>query len=250
VGYLYYIKVAENLDFRNPGKLCFSATLGIIYNKNNNNFLNNICNYNFIMNKEVSNIKILVVFLFLLIVISLVNAQKCEKFIGSKCAELEWERAEAKSGDVAEIIISPSNPDIMYVGFEVNVHSLYKSTDAGKSWKRTSSSKSFDVEYVAQNPDIVYASTNDGVLKSKDFGDTWYKVNYKLPAGDGQGIGVSIDGNVIYAAIKDEGVYVARLVDVRPMNQYLFSAEKALNLQWDLVGFQMIFTLLKSLQES
>ncbi len=91
---------------------------------------------------------------------------------------------------------------------------LFKSKNGGQSWTRTSSSHSFDVEYVQNEPNTVYASTNDGVLKSRDFGDNWYKVNYGLPAGEGQGIGVSIDGNVIYTAVKWHGVYVARIKPV------------------------------------
>lgn len=73
--------------------------------------------------------------LFILFIIPISYAQ-CQEFIGGQCAELRWERAEAKSGEVAEIVIAPSNPDIMYAGFEVNVHSLYKSTDGGKTWRR------------------------------------------------------------------------------------------------------------------
>ena len=41
--------------------------------------------------------RLLLFFVVLFILyIQIANAQKCEKFVGSKCAELEWERAEAK----------------------------------------------------------------------------------------------------------------------------------------------------------
>jgi len=100
---------------------------------------------------------LLFVVLFILF-IQIANAQGCEKFVGSKCAELEWERTEAKSGDVAEIVISPSNPDIMYAGFEVNVHSLYKSTDAGKTWKKIDGGGDHtkDIAISPKNPNKVY----------------------------------------------------------------------------------------------
>lgn len=39
---------------------------------------------------------LLFVVLFVLY-IQVADAQKCEKFVGSKCAELEWERTEVKS---------------------------------------------------------------------------------------------------------------------------------------------------------
>lgn len=112
------------------------------------------------------------------------------------------------------IIIHPQNTDMLIAA----THSgLYKSTNAGNNWQKTSNSHSFDVEYVADNPNLVYASTDDGVLKSGDFGDTWYKVNYGLPSGEGQGIGVDPSGDVIYAAVKNKGLYVARLADVNPV---------------------------------
>ncbi len=124
---------------------------------------------------------------------------------------------------VGAIAIHPENTQLLLAA----THSgLYKSTNGGQSWKRTSSSHSFDVEYVKNDPNIVYASTNDGVLKSKDFGENWYKVNYGLPSGEGQGIGVSIDGNVIYAAVKKEGIYVARLTEVGPIEPVSIITDK------------------------
>jgi len=134
--------------------------------------------------------------------------------------------------NVGALTIHPENSQLI----AATGSGLYKSTNAGQNWKRTSSSKSFDVEYVAQNPDIVYASTNDGVLKSKDFGDTWYKVNYKLPAGDGQGIGVSIDGNVIYTAVNEEGVYVARIKPVAPIESISIFSGKGFDFAMDFGG--------------
>ena len=124
---------------------------------------------------------------------------------------------------VGTIAIHPENTEMLLAA----THSgLYKSANSGQSWKRTSSSHSFDVEYVKNDPNMVYASTNDGVLKSKDFGENWYKVNYGLPSGEGQGIGVSIDGNVIYAAVKKEGVYVARIKPVEPIDPVSIITDK------------------------
>jgi len=116
---------------------------------------------------------------------------------------------------VGALVIHPENPEILIAATQGG---LYKSTNGGNSWTQTAQPESFDVEYVIDDPNTIYASTNNGVLKSKDFGDTWYDVNYDLPKGDGQGIGVDKTGNVIYATIKDEGVYVARLVDVKPID--------------------------------
>jgi len=127
-----------------------------------------------------------------------------------------WKAINSGLGDlsVATIAIHPENTEILLAATESG---LYRSNNAGQSWKRTSKSSSFDVEYVKENPDVVYASTDDGVLKSKDFGDTWYAVNRGLPKGKGHGIGVDPTGNVIYAAVQKEGLYVARLINIAPI---------------------------------
>lgn len=93
---------------------------------------------------------------------------------------------------------------------------LYRSEDGGISWKKTNSSSSFDAEYVEDNPDIVYASTDQGVLESRDFGQTWHNFGSDLPFGEGQGIGVDKTGQVIYAAIRNHGLFVARMKDIEP----------------------------------
>jgi len=138
-----------------------------------------------------------------------------------------------ESLNVGALTIHPENTQLLIAA---TGSGLYKSTNAGSSWKRTSSSKSFDVEHVKQNPDIVYASTNDGVLKSKDFGDTWYNVNFGLPKGEGQGIGVGIDGNVIYTAVKGEGAYVARIKPVQPIEPVSVFSGKGFDFAMDFGG--------------
>ena len=66
--------------------------------------------------------------------------QGCEEFVGNECVDLKWERIEVRSGDIAEIAISSSDPKIMYVGIEVNALAFYKSVDGGKNWKKNNRS--------------------------------------------------------------------------------------------------------------
>lgn len=127
------------------------------------------------------------------------------------------------------IIINPRNGQELVVA---TFGGLFRSDNAGASWQQTSTASSFDVEYVADDPATVYASTNEGVLKSRDFGASWYAVNFGLPVEasqrvaarfgfhdhSGAGIGVDTTGNVIYAAIQDHGLFVARLTDVPAHN--------------------------------
>lgn len=120
---------------------------------------------------------------------------------------------------VNALIIDPQNTSNLVAA---TFGGLYQSTDGGASWSKTSSSSSFDVEYVIDNPTIVYASTDDGVLQSRDFGTSWSAVGTGLPKGQGfmghrnfgAGIGVDKTGQVIYAAFQDKGFFVARLTDV------------------------------------
>lgn len=62
----------------------------------------------------------------------------CQKVENGVCAELKWEKIADGLGEVAEIAIAPSDPTIMYAAFENNAHSLYKSKDGGKTWKKVS----------------------------------------------------------------------------------------------------------------
>lgn len=96
---------------------------------------------------------------------------------------------------------------------------LYTSADGGLTWQKTSGSRSFDVEYVSDEPSTVYASTDDGVLVSADFGTTWKPFGFGLPQGKGQGIGVDKTGTVVYAAVENKGLFVARLTDIPAQDQ-------------------------------
>lgn len=124
-----------------------------------------------------------------------------------------------ESLSVNAILVHPQNTSNLVLA---TYGGLYKSEDGGLSWRRTSSAKSFDAEYVIDEPNTIYASTNDGVFVSYDFGNTWESFGSGLPQGEGHGIGVDKTGKVIYAAVESYhnytlaggGLYVARLADV------------------------------------
>ncbi|HMI01321.1 MAG TPA: hypothetical protein VK541_02495 [Pedobacter sp.] len=129
---------------------------------------------------------------------------------------------QLNSSSVGAIGISSSNPDIIYIGmgeseFRGNImqgDGIYKSVDAGKTWKNVGLKNSQTVSRIRvhpTNPNIVYASVlgnpfgpneERGVFKTIDGGLTWKKVLYK---GDKAGAeDLIIDPNnpdVIYASI-------------------------------------------------
>ncbi len=124
------------------------------------------------------------------------------------------------TGSVGAIGMSDSDPNTIYVGMgespiRGNVShgdGVYKSTDAGKTWKRAGLEDTRQIGRVRvhpKNPDIVYVAAlghifgpNDqrGVFRSKDGGKTWDKV---LSRGNKAGaIDLIIDpsnANVLYA---------------------------------------------------
>jgi len=100
---------------------------------------------------------------------------------------------------IGAIGVAPSDPNIIYVGTgEADMRDsiqfgdgMYKSTDAGKTWKHTGLKDTRQIGRVVvdpKNPDIVFvaalghvygSSPDRGVYRSRDGGATWQKVLFK-----------------------------------------------------------------------
>jgi photosystem II stability/assembly factor-like uncharacterized protein len=105
----------------------------------------------------------------------------------------------ASSASIGAIAVAPSNPNVIYVGTgEADMRDsiqfgdgLYKSTDAGKTWKRIGLESTRQIGRIIidpKNPNVVlvaalghvYGSHPDrGVYRSRDGGATWQKVLFK-----------------------------------------------------------------------
>ena len=132
-----------------------------------------------------------------------------------------------KTATVGGIAVAESDPNIVYVGMGehavrgVMTHhgdGMYKSTDAGKTWKKLGLDATHHIARVVvdpKNPNIVfvaaqgslYSSSNDrGIYKSIDGGATWNKV---LFIDDKTGCAeLSMDMNnttILYAAMWEHG---------------------------------------------
>lgn len=104
-----------------------------------------------------------------------------------------------KTGSVGAIAVSESNPSVLYCGMGehaprgVMTHhgdGVYKSIDAGKTWKHIGLTKTQHISRIEihpTNPDIVYVaaqgalygpSEERGIYKSTDGGSTWERVLY------------------------------------------------------------------------
>jgi photosystem II stability/assembly factor-like uncharacterized protein len=113
-----------------------------------------------------------------------------------------WERILeiSENTGVSDIVIDPSDPDVLYaVAYQRRRHvwtlinggpesGLYKSTDAGKSWRKLKKGlPDGDVGRIGitispANTDYLYAiveaaNGNGGIYRSKDRGESWKKVN-------------------------------------------------------------------------
>ncbi|TXT34794.1 MAG: glycosyl hydrolase [Chitinophagaceae bacterium] len=130
--------------------------------------------------------------------------------------------AQITSSSVGAVAVSESNPDIVYIGtgeteFRGNImqgDGVYKSTDAGKTWKNIGLTNSQSISRVRvhpTNPDIVYVSVlghafgpneERGVFKTVDGGKSWKKVLYKGDkAGAADLVIDPVNPNNIYATI-------------------------------------------------
>jgi photosystem II stability/assembly factor-like uncharacterized protein len=101
-----------------------------------------------------------------------------------------------KTGSVGAIAVAPSDPNVVYVGMgEADVRSnfshgdgVYKSTDAGRTWKHTGLADSRQIGRVAvdpRNPDVAFVAAlghpfgpnqERGLFRTRDGGATWEKV--------------------------------------------------------------------------
>jgi len=105
---------------------------------------------------------------------------------------------EAPTGSIGDIAVSPSQPEVIYVGTGEGLHrpdlsvgdGIFKSSNGGKTWAHVGLA---DVQQVGRiivhpdNPDIVFVAglghpygpnEERGVFRTTDGGQTWHKVFY------------------------------------------------------------------------
>lgn len=136
-----------------------------------------------------------------------------------------------KTRHISDVLIHPTNPDIVIIGAQGAVHGptldrgVYKTADGGQSWKKTlfvnENTGVSSVTMDMNNPRILYAATwehqrfpwkvvsggpGSSVYKSTDMGETWTKITQGLPKEMGK-IGLSVsraNPNRVFALVESE----------------------------------------------
>lgn len=148
----------------------------------------------------------------------------------------------AVSERIGEIIIHPTEPDIVYAAVLGQLWSaseergLFKTTDGGETWEKIlyidENTGCSDIAIDPQEPDILYATMwqfrrsaaffesggpGSGLHKSMDGGKTWKKIENGLPEGDLGRISIAVmpsRTSVLYASVESEATAFYRSDDL------------------------------------
>ena len=136
---------------------------------------------------------------------------------GSGVAQVHWQPIEPGAGSfLMSAAIRPDNPDIMYVGGDIE--GLFKTVDGGRTWSNAgpgvsdSPAGAYAVQEIVIDPadfQRLYAATWSGLYRSEDGGGSWEYLFPQLDPEDDEIPPVSYvavdpaDPQIIYAGIGD-----------------------------------------------
>ncbi|PHQ30159.1 WD40/YVTN/BNR-like repeat-containing protein [Leeuwenhoekiella nanhaiensis] len=128
-----------------------------------------------------------------------------------------------KTGSVGAVAVSESDPNVIYVGMGEHAirgvmtsygDGVYKSTDAGKTWKHIGLTKTQQIARIVidpKNPDVVYVAAQGamqgptaerGVYKSTNGGESWEQILFVNEQTGANELSMDIHNpNVLYASM-------------------------------------------------
>jgi photosystem II stability/assembly factor-like uncharacterized protein len=138
---------------------------------------------------------------------SIVYAAASNGLFRSSDGGLHWVPAAALLGtSILDVAVAKSDPR---TAFAASPYGLYKTSDRGSSWRVVNTDGSFRLVVSAQNPDVVYDSSINGLVQSADGGITFVSCGSGLPSGVASALAVDPqNSSTVYAAYPAvNGVY-------------------------------------------
>jgi photosystem II stability/assembly factor-like uncharacterized protein len=142
-----------------------------------------------------------------------------------------WHSVDDLSG-VRDVVLSPDYP---WLAFAATDEGVYRTSDGGQTWRRTSETPVRQLHFGIENTHILYAVGPDGVYKSSDFGERAMGTQWRLISGITPPDSVktfAVDprgGQARLYMFTDQGVYTKSEDDLdwttppRPVREYGFS---------------------------
>ena len=140
------------------------------------------------------------------------NNQSCTVIKDNKklhnTMNFDWQSIPINSGEVADFIVSPNDPSVVYLGIQENTHSIYKSIDGGKNWSRIHQfdhTKTLNIH--PTNPDIFLYGDSQQIWRTENGDDFTKSFQSKYAAGPADTSWSSIaffpkDPSLVIASIK------------------------------------------------
>ena len=140
------------------------------------------------------------------------NNQSCTVIKDNKklhnTMNFDWQSIPINSGEVADFIVSPTDPSVVYLGIQENTHSVYKSIDGGKNWNRLHNfdhTKTLNIH--PTNPDIFLYGDSQQIWRTENGEDFTKSFQSKYSAGPADTSWSSIaffpkDPSIVIASIK------------------------------------------------
>lgn len=91
--------------------------------------------------------------------------------------DLAWENISEGNHNLRTILVNPSDSSVI---FAAGAGNLFKSQDAGKSWRSVlslrSQKRNFNALFIAPDSNLVFAATDDGLYYSENLGNRWTRI--------------------------------------------------------------------------
>lgn len=116
-----------------------------------------------------------------------------------------WQAVGPNGGHIRALVKNPKNARELYAAVDSYPCQIFKSSDAGSSWKRIALVQDYLTDLIIHpsNSNILYGVAGHSIFKSKDQGKTFTEVKLPDPKL------VRLDGNISISPRKPETIYIS-----------------------------------------